>query len=81
MNNKFKEIVQEFSRCIIVGCISFIVDSGVLIFFREVLLTDGTKKSLLYRQPAASSQVFLSAIAYLSSLFSNPAKTAAKVKA
>lgn len=47
MNNKFKEIVQEFSRCIIVGCISFIADSGVLIFFREVLLADGTKKSLL----------------------------------
>lgn len=47
MNNKFTDIAREFSRCIIVGCISFIVDSGVLILLREILLTDGTKKSLI----------------------------------
>lgn len=46
MEKKLTELLREFSRCIIVGCISFAVDSGVLILSRELLLTDGTKKDL-----------------------------------
>ncbi|MDD6279113.1 MAG: GtrA family protein [Oscillospiraceae bacterium] len=46
MNNKITELITEFGRCAIVGTLSFIIDSGTLVLFRELVFTGATKTNL-----------------------------------